>query len=94
MSKRIKYFETDIGNHALPAYAQDGCCSAETHSALCQHEAAQFIRTLQGEGLFKYAKYYAANLYAYNCVTNFVGITIELDVGDDLAVVAARWAER
>jgi hypothetical protein len=27
-------------------------------------------------------------------VTNFVGIKIELDVGDDLAVVAARWAER
>ena len=46
------------------------------------------------EVLFNYAMRYAANLYAYNCVTNFVGIKIELDVGDDLAVVAARWAER
>jgi hypothetical protein len=45
------------------------------------------------EVLFNYAMHYAANLYAYNCVTNFVGIKIELDVGDDLAVVAARWAE-
>ena len=42
------------------------------------------------EGLFKYAKHYAANLYAYNYVTNFVGRKIELDLGEDLAVVAAR----
>jgi hypothetical protein len=45
------------------------------------------------EGLFKYAKRYAANLYAYNCVINFVE-GIELDLGDDLAVIAARRAER
>jgi hypothetical protein len=32
-----------------------------------------YSRTSRLEGLFKYAKHYAANLYAYNCVTNFVG---------------------
>jgi hypothetical protein len=60
-----------------------------------KHEAAQFIPgPSRVEVLLNYAMHYAANLYAYNCVTNFVGIKIELDVGDDLAVVAARWAER
>jgi hypothetical protein len=45
------------------------------------------------EALFKDAKHYAANLYAYNCVINFVE-GIELDLGDGRAVIATRWAER
>jgi hypothetical protein len=31
--KRINYFGTNMGNHASPAYAQDGCRSAEAQSA-------------------------------------------------------------
>ena len=46
------------------------------------------------EVLFNYAKHYAANLHAYNCVISFVGRKIALELKNDLAVVAARWAER
>jgi hypothetical protein len=42
---------------------------------------------------FKYAKHYAANLYANKWVTDFVGSS-RAGLGVDLAVVAARWAER
>ena len=45
------------------------------------------------EVLFNYAKHYAANLYADKWVTDFVGSS-RAGLGDDLAVVAARWAER
>jgi hypothetical protein len=43
-----------------------------------------YSRPSRMEALFKYAKHYAANLYAYNCVISFGGRKIELDVGRTL----------
>jgi hypothetical protein len=88
-------FGTDVGNHAFP-YAHDGCCGAETYSTLCSTNTK--LLNLFPDPLrwkcYSIMRCTMQQTYMHTTsVTNFVGIKIELDVGNDLAVVAARWAE-